>query len=205
MARKGLLIVPDLCIGCRACQVACKEWNQLSASETKNIGTHENPPDLDSNNFNRIRFIEHSEHQSVRWLFVSHRCMHCGEPACADVCPVSALIKDKVTGAIFYDRNKCIACHACKPACPFNIPRYDSGGKGRVAKCNLCIDRVRAKLLPACVETCPTDSIRYGDREKLIKKAKAKGYEIYGEGFFGGLGVVFALKDASQIYQLLEF
>ncbi len=77
MARKGLLITPDICVGCRACQVACKEWNQLPATKTKNNGTHENPPDLDGNNFNKIRFIEHADQKGVKWLFVSQRCMHC--------------------------------------------------------------------------------------------------------------------------------
>lgn len=204
MARKGLLIIPDRCIGCRACQVACKEWNQLPATETKNIGTHENPPDLDANNFNRIRFIEHKDQQEIRWLFVSHRCMHCGEPSCLHACPVNAIIKDKETGIVYYDSKKCIACHACKPACPFDIPRYDHSGKGKIAKCHLCIERVRARQVPACVETCPSDAIKYGERDRLIKEVKVKGYEIYGEGFLGGLGVVFALKDAPQVYQLLS-
>ena len=204
MARKGLLITPDICIGCRACQVACKEWNQLPASKTKNNGTYENPPDLDENNFNRIRFIETKDSKVFRWLFVSHRCMHCGEPACVQICPVGAMMKDKETGIVYYDKNKCIACHACVSACPFSIPRYDQGGKGKISKCHLCIDRVKAGLTPACAKTCPTGAIKYGDRDALIKEAKAKGYKLYGETELGGLGVVFALTDSPKVYKLAE-
>jgi len=202
MARKGLLITPDICIGCRACQIACKEWNQLPATKTKNNGTHENPPDLDGNTYNRIRFIETKDSKGFKWLFVSQRCMHCGEPACVQICPVGALMKDKETGIVYYDKNKCIGCQACKSACPFGIPRYDA--KGKISKCHMCIDRVKAGLTPACAKTCPTGAIKFGDRDALIKEAKAKGYKLYGETDLGGLGVVFALKDSPKVYQLTE-
>lgn len=204
MARKALLITPDLCIGCRACQVACKEWNQLKASKTRNFGSYENPPDLDENNFNRIRFIEHSDQKGMRWLFVSQRCMHCGEPACVDVCPSKALIKDRDTGIVYYDKKKCISCQGCKAACPFEIPRYEQGGRGKIAKCHFCIDRVRAGLVPACAKTCPTEAIKYGERDKLIKEAKAKKYRIYGENDLGGLGVVYAITESPRVYKLTE-
>lgn len=130
--------------------------------------------------------------------------MHCGEPACVQICPVGALMKDKETGIVYYDKNKCIACHACKSACPFDVPRYDDGGKGKIAKCHLCIDRVKAGLTPACAKTCPTGAIKYGDRDALIKEAKAKGFKLYGETDLGGLGVVFALKDSPKVYKLAE-
>lgn len=202
MGRKGLLITPDLCIGCRACQVACKSWNQLPATRTKNTGTFENPPDLDANNFNRIKFIEYSNAKGVRWLFVSQRCMHCGDPACVQICPVGAVFKDKDTKIVRYEKTKCIGCQACKAACPFGIPRYDA--KGKISKCHMCIDRVQAGLAPACAKACPTGATLYGERDMLVKEAKKKGYGLYGETELGGLGVVFALKDSPKVYQLTE-
>lgn len=204
MARKALLITPDLCIGCRGCQVACKSWNGLPAEKTKNNGTHENPPDLTEYTYNRIRFIEKvDERGEIKWLFISHRCMHCGEPACVEICPVKALKKDPDTGIVYYDKNQCIGCKACQAACPFNIPRYDKNGK--ISKCHFCIDRVKAGLVPACAKTCPTEAIKYGERETLIKQAKAEGYKVlYGETELGGLGVVFALKASPKEYHLVE-
>lgn len=205
MARVGLLVRPDLCIGCRACQVACKQWNQLPADKTRNYGTFENPPDLSANLYNRIKFIEISANgQGVKWLFVSQRCMHCGEPACVEVCPAQALRKSE-EGIVVYDREKCIACHTCKEACPFGIPRYDDGGKGKIAKCHLCYDRVKVGLPPACTKTCPTEAVKFGKRDELIAEAKRLRYPfIYGETEQGGLGVIYALKESPKIYQLAE-
>lgn len=203
MARKGLLIIPDLCIGCRACQVACKSWNDLPAEKTKNNGTHENPPDLTGYTYNKIRFIEKVVNGEVRWIFVSQRCRHCGEPACVQVCPVGAMQKDLDTGIVFYDKNVCIGCQACRSACPFDVPRYDKQGK--IGKCHMCIDRVKAGLVPACAKTCPTGAIRFGDRDELIEKAKAEGFKIlHGEKELGGLGVVFALSQPPSYYELVE-
>lgn len=205
MARVGLLLRPDLCIGCRACQVACKQWNGLPAEKTRNTGTHENPPDLSANLFNRIKFIEISDNgHGIRWLFVSQRCMHCGEPACVEVCPVKAITRTE-DGIVLYDREKCIACHTCKEACPFRIPRYDQGGKGKIAKCHFCFERIRAGLTPACAKTCPTDAIKFGKRDELILYSKKLGYPvIYGEKELGGLGVIFALREDPKVYRLAE-
>jgi formate dehydrogenase iron-sulfur subunit len=202
--RYGLLIVPDLCIGCRACQVACKSWNGLPAEKTKNRGTHENPSDLTGYTYNRIRFIERvTPKGEVNWVFVSQRCRHCGEPACVAICPAGAMQKDEETGIVFYDKNTCIGCQACRQACPFKIPRYDKEGK--VSKCHLCIDRVKAGLLPACAKTCPTGAIRFGKREELLDWAKKEGYKlIHGEKELGGLGVMFALSKEPKYYDLVE-
>ncbi|MDF2952984.1 MAG: Fe-S-cluster-containing dehydrogenase component [Thermodesulfobacterium sp.] len=203
MGRKALLITPELCIGCRACQVACKSWNNLPAEKTKNNGTHENPPDLSGSTYVKIRFIEKEVKGEVKWLFVRRSCMHCGEPACVQVCPVGAMQKDPETGIVFYDKSICIGCQACRSACPFDVPRYDKEGK--ISKCYMCIDRVKAGLEPACAKTCPTGAIKFGERDELIAQAKAEGFKVlYGEKELGGLGVIFALNREPAYYNLVE-
>lgn len=200
MARKALLISPELCIGCRGCQTACKEWNQLPATKTRNLGTYENPPDLTPNLYNRIRFVEvPSEANVVRWLFVSQRCMHCEDAGCMRICPApGALFKTK-EGVVAFDKEKCIGCKLCVAACPFDVPRYDDNGK--ISKCHLCSDRIPEGLPPACAKTCPTGAITYGDRDDLIARAQKAGYQkLYGEADLGGLGVLYAFKDAPKIY-----
>jgi formate dehydrogenase iron-sulfur subunit len=204
MARKALLISPELCIGCRACQTACKSWNQLPATKTVNKGTFENPPDLTPNLYNRIRYVEvPSETNMVRWLFVNQRCMHCEDAGCIKICPApGALFKTK-EGAVAFNKDKCIGCKLCVAGCPFDVPRYDENNK--VSKCHLCSDRIAEGLSPACAKTCPTGAIAYGDRDELMAKAKKAGYEkLYGEADLGGLGVLYAFKDAPKLYGMIE-
>lgn len=201
MSRVTLLVRPDLCIGCRSCQVACKSWNELPAEKTKNRGTHENPPDLSGYTYNRIRFIEKVGPTGVvKWLFVTQRCMQCGEPACVQVCPAGAMKRDEETGVVFFNKEECIGCQACFEACPYGIPRYDKEGK--IGKCHFCFDRIQAGIEPACAKACPTGALTFGDREELIRKAKEEYRFIYGEKELGGLGVVFALREPPQEYEL---
>ncbi|MCL5061823.1 MAG: 4Fe-4S dicluster domain-containing protein [Nitrospiraceae bacterium] len=204
MARKALLISPELCIGCRGCQTACKAWNQLPATKTANKGSAENPPDLTPNLYNKIRYVEMpSETNTVRWLFVSQRCMHCDDAGCIKICPApGALFKTK-EGATAFNKDNCIGCKLCVAACPFNVPRYDE--KEKISKCNLCSDRIADGLAPACAKTCPTGAIRYGDRDKIIGKAQEAGYQkLYGQMDLGGLGVLYAFKDSPKIYGMDE-
>ncbi|MEK6581789.1 MAG: 4Fe-4S dicluster domain-containing protein [Nitrospirota bacterium] len=202
--RKSLIISPELCIGCRGCQTACKEWNQLSATKTTNKGTIENPPDLTPNLFNRIRYVEvPSETNPVRWLFVSQRCMHCDDAGCMKICPAPGAIYKTKEGIVAYDKEKCIGCKLCVAGCPFNIPRYDE--KNKISKCHLCSDRVAEGLVPACAKTCPTGAISYGDRDDMLAKAHAAGYQkLYGQADLGGLGTLYAFKDAPKVYGMDE-
>jgi len=204
MARKALLISPELCIGCRACQTACKSWNQLPATKTVNKGTFENPPDLTPNLYNRIRYVEvPSEANMVRWLFVSQRCMHCEDAGCMRICPAPGALFRTKEGAVAFNKDKCIGCKLCVAGCPFDVPRYDENNK--VSKCHLCSDRIAEGLSPACAKTCPTGAIAYGDRDELMAKAKKAGYEkLYGEADLGGLGVLYAFKDAPKLYGMIE-
>ncbi len=198
--RKALLISPELCIGCRGCQTACKNWNQLPGQRTKNSGTYQNPPDLTQSSYNIIRYTEvPSDANPVRWLFVSRRCMHCGDAGCMKICPASGALYRTKEGAVAFDRDKCIGCRLCAAGCPFDVPRFD--GSNKIAKCNLCPDRIAEGLPPACVKTCPTGAIKYGDWKVMIDSAKKAGYsKVYGEADLTGLGTLYAFKDAPKIY-----
>ena len=204
MGRKTILVSPELCIGCRGCQTACKEWNQLEGEKTVNRGSTENPPDLSTNTFNKVRYVElPSEKQSVRWLFVSQRCMHCGDAGCMKICPAPGALFKTPEGAVAYDKDKCIGCRLCITSCPFNVPRYDA--KNKISKCHLCADRISQGLTPACTKTCPTGALRYGDRDELLGLAKKAGYaKVYGEKDLEGLGAVYAFTDAPKIYGMSE-
>jgi formate dehydrogenase iron-sulfur subunit len=201
--RKAILVTPEACIGCRGCQVACKSWNQLPGIKTKNTGTYQNPPDLESAAFNIIRYSEvPSKENPVRWLFVSRRCMHCEDAGCMKICPSGALYRT-AEGAVAYDREKCIGCKLCVTACPFDVPRYDAEGK--VSKCHLCFDRIGAAMQPACVKTCPTGALKFGERMDLITAAKKEGFgTIYGEKDLSGLGTIYAFKDEPKLYGMKE-
>lgn len=201
--RKGMMVTPELCIGCRACQVACKSWNQLPGTKTKNNGTYQNPPDLNSTAFNLIRYNEvPSQENPVRWLFVSRRCMHCEDAGCMTICPTGAIYRT-AEGAVAVNRDKCIGCKLCTNACPFDVPRYDALGK--MTKCHQCSDRLAAGMQPACVKTCPTGALKFGDRDELIKTAKADGYKtIYGEKDLSGTGTVYAFKEEPKLYGMQE-
>lgn len=202
--RKAILVTPEACIGCRGCQTACKSWNQLPGIKTKNNGSFQNPPDLASAAFNIIRYNEvPSQKNDVRWLFVSRRCMHCEDAGCVNICPAPGALYHTKEGAVAFNRDKCIACKLCINACPFDVPRYDAEGK--VSKCHLCFDRIDAGMEPACVKTCPTGALRFGDRDELISSAKQDGFgTIYGEKDLGGLGSIYAFKDAPKLYGMKE-
>lgn len=199
-ARKGFLVDTARCIGCRSCQVACKQWNKLDADKTSNRGAFENPRELTANLYNRIRFVEQSDGGSVKWLFFSERCMHCGEAGCMKVCPSPGALYRTSDGIVAYDKDKCISCKYCVSACPFGMPRY--GADDKVSKCNLCADRVAGGMPPACAKACPTQSLQFGDRAGLIAKAKAAKKELYGETSLAGLGVVYALDAPPAAYGL---
>jgi len=191
---KGVLYDANKCIGCRACQVACKQWNELPAVETTNTGTLENPPLLSAKTFTRLRFREVEHNDELHFVFAKTQCMHCEEPACASACLVKALEKTDC-GAVIYDDHKCIGCRYCMMACPFGIPTFEwDEAMPWIRKCTFCPDRQAAGLEPACVATCPTGALKFGDRDDLIAEAKQRVKDspdkyfdhIYGEEEVGG-------------------
>lgn len=200
MARMAILVSPEVCIGCRACQVACKSWNQLPAEKSVNRGSFENPADLTPKLYNRIHYVEvPSNKDPFRWLFVNQRCMHCDDAGCMKVCPAPGALYKTKEGAVAYNKDKCISCKLCVVACPFNVPRYDE--KEKVSKCNLCADRIANGLHPACTKTCPTGALRYSERDNLIAMAQKAGYQkLYGQADLGGLGALYAFKDPPKLY-----
>ena len=191
---KAVLYDANKCIGCRACQIACKQWNELPSDATTNRGTYENPPRLDAHTFTKIRFNEVENDGTFHFVFTKVQCMHCEYPACAAACPVGALQKTD-NGPVIYDDNKCFGCRYCMVACPFGIPNYEwDTPLPWVRKCTFCADRQSGGLKPACVSTCPTGALKYGEREELIAEARQRIAEhpseyvnhIYGEKEAGG-------------------
>jgi len=191
---KGVLYDANKCIGCSACQVACKQWNELPAGETTNTGTIENPPHLSEETFTKLRFREVDYNGKFHWVFAKIQCMHCQDPACVAACLVGALQKTEF-GAVVYDDRKCIGCRYCMMACPFGVPTFMWDSRWPwIRKCTFCADRQGAGLQPACVTTCPTGALKFGEREDLITEARERiaahpgEYvdHIYGEKEVGG-------------------
>ena len=191
---KGVLVDLVRCMGCRACQVACKAWNDNPGEVTLCLGCYDNPPDFSGDTWSLIRFDEVEHSGQVKWVFTKRQCMHCVHPACASACPVSALEK-LPDGPVVYDAKKCIGCRYCMLACPFNVPRVNwSEVLPEIKKCTFCADRQADGMEPACVKACPTDALVYGERAALIAEARARVKNrpgkyvnhIYGEEEAGG-------------------
>ena len=164
----------------------------------------QNPPDISATAYTIIRFSEvPSRANALRWLFVSRRCMHCDDAGCMKICPAPGALYKTEHGAVAFNKDKCIGCKLCVAGCPFDVPRYDAENK--IGKCDLCSGRVAEGLSPACAKTCPTGAIKFGDRADLIALAKKAGYaKVYGEADLGGLGAIYAFKDAPTIYGMNE-
>jgi formate dehydrogenase iron-sulfur subunit len=183
------------CMGCRACQVACKAWNDNPGETTLCLGCYDNPPGFSADTWSLVQFNEvKDESGSLHWVFAKRQCMHCLHPTCVSVCPVQALHKLD-NGPVVYDKNKCIGCRYCMVACPFNVPRIDFFKfLPVITKCTFCADRQSEGLEPACVKACPTDALVFGGRDELLTEARTRianrpekyVNHIYGEREAGG-------------------
>ncbi len=197
---KAFLIDMTKCTGCRGCQVACKQWNQLGAEKTEFFTGegYQNPPLMSEYTFTRIKFRDYEKNGQNEFAFYKEMCMHCNEPACASVCPVGAFKKTK-EGPVTYDADRCIGCRFCMVACPFGVPKYEwSKALPLVRKCTGCYSRVKEGLKPACATTC-VSAITYGNREEMIKEAnkriaaRPEKYlkKLYGSEEAGGTSVIY--------------
>ena len=206
------LIDTSKCVGCRACQIACKQWNGLPAEKTTFTGFYENPVRFTANSWTRVVFREYADDATgdVTWYFAKKGCMHCTDAACEKVCPAGA-ISHSETGAVITDPRKCIGCNYCVASCTFQVMAFNQ--KENISqKCTLCSDRQAIGLIPACAKACPTGAISFGSRAKIVDLAhnrvdelQAQGVktaQIYGLEELGGTGVMYVLKDSPQKYSL---
>lgn len=174
MPGKSFFIDTTLCTACRGCQVACKQWHYLPAEKTVNRGTYQNPADLSFVTYKLVRFEEVVVGGKLKWLFFADQCRHCLEPPCEMTADdPKAIFSDSATGAVLYTANtKKLDAQAVVDSCPYNIPK--AAKDGTLAKCDMCIDRVENGLLPACVKTCPTGAMNFGDREEILAMARKR-------------------------------
>ncbi|MCP3926160.1 MAG: 4Fe-4S dicluster domain-containing protein [Desulfobacterales bacterium] len=167
---KSFFIDTTLCTACRGCQVACKQWQGLPAEKTVNKGSYENPPDLSGNTYKVVRMSEKERNGKLKWFFFPEQCRHCIEAPCLETAEdSSAIYKDKTGAIIFTKKTKDLVADDIISACPYNVPRVAKNGI--LTKCNMCVDRVHNGLKPACVKTCPTGAMQFGDRSTIVSKA----------------------------------
>jgi formate dehydrogenase iron-sulfur subunit len=228
--RMGFFTDTSVCIGCKACEVACKEWNDVAEHGLDFLGTsYDNTGALGADTWRHVAFIETAVARaargpadpdpeagargSVRWLMSSDVCKHCTQAACLDVCPTGALFRTEFETVVVQE-DVCNGCGYCVPACPFGVIDQRRGD-GRVWKCTLCYDRLRSGLVPACAKACPTESIQFGPldelraraagRLELLQEAGVPGAHLYGaddtDGV-GGFGAFFLLLDRPEVYGL---
>jgi len=201
LRRPAILCDPTLCTACRACQVACKQWNNLSAEETEWFQgmSYTNPARISAETWLLVEMREETTARGdLVWMFTQRRCHHCIDPACVRSCPAEprAIRRDE-RGIVTIDPGLCIACGACEDTCPFEVPTVSE--RYRIArKCTMCADRQSKGDLPACVKVCPTGAISFGEREDLIEigRRRAGAFEkgcLYGVTEGGGSAILHVL------------
>jgi len=202
------LIDVSSCIGCKACQVACMQWNELRDEVGDNIGTYDNPRDLTPQSWTVMRFSEvELEANKLEWLIRKDGCMHCEDPGCLKSCPAPGAIVKYANGIVDFISEHCIGCGNCVTGCPFDVPRI-SKADSKAYKCSLCSDRVGVGLEPACVKACPTGAIRFGSKEDMLDYGagrvgdlKERGFAnagVYDPAGVGGTHVMYVLQHADQ-------
>ncbi len=226
--RQGFFTDTSVCIGCKACEVACKEWNGISSAVAEMTGnSYDNTGGLDSTSWRHVAFIEKpltsSEHivdefvgsnsrslpglsKDLIWLMSSDVCKHCTEAACLDVCPTGSLRRTEF-GSVVVQPDICNGCGYCVPACPFGVIGKNEAD-GRAGKCTLCYDRLKGGQQPACAQACPTQSIQFGpladlrtraaERVETLRHAGVANARLYGENPDDGIG------GAAAIFLLLD-
>ena len=215
--RMGFFTDTSVCIGCKACEVACKEWNSVPEDGLAWLGlSYDNTGELSANTWRHVAFIEQpgsKDRDGVRWLMSSDVCKHCTSAACLEVCPTGSLIRTEF-GTVVVQQDVCNGCGYCVPACPFGvIDRREEDG--RAWKCTLCYDRLKDGLTPACAKACPTESIQFGPLLELRRRAEQRVETLRAQGErsarlygadpsdgVGGAGAFFLLLDEPEVYGL---
>jgi formate dehydrogenase iron-sulfur subunit len=221
---KGFFTDTSICIGCKACEVACKEWNQLSGdAPTFLADSYDNTGKLDAENWRHVKFLELDSHLTASttvgngqaWLMMSDVCKHCQHASCAEVCPTDAIIRTEFD-TVFIQQEVCNGCRNCISACPYGVIGF-SEQTGTVHKCTFCYDRLQNNMQPACAQACPTQSIQFGNlvdmhaaadrRLAQLQQSGVTGAQLYGRdtspnGVYGGLNAFFLLTDKPETYGL---
>ncbi|HVP67234.1 MAG TPA: formate dehydrogenase subunit beta [Anaeromyxobacteraceae bacterium] len=207
------LIDLSKCIGCKACQAACMEWNNLRDTIGTFQGAYTNPPDLDDQSWTVMKFNETEVDGRFALLIFKDGCLHCADPGCLRACPSPGAVVQYQNGIVDFQQDHCIGCGYCISGCPFNIPRLRKEDS-RVYKCTLCSDRVAVGLEPACIKSCPTHALSFGSRAELIEEAQGRITDLQERGFsqaavynppgVGGTHVFFVLPhgDRPEAYGL---
>jgi formate dehydrogenase iron-sulfur subunit len=196
------------CIGCKACEVACQEWNDLGIVGTSQTGNYQTLPSLDANYWNLIKFHEQPlDTGGLAWLMRKDQCMHCADPGCLRACPAPGAIVQYENGIVDVNPDACIGCGLCATGCPFDVPRFHAK-TGKMAKCTLCVDRVTVGIEPACIKACPTGCLQFGTKEDMLAKGAVRVKQLRENGFpnaavydppgVGGTGVVTVLAHADH-------
>ncbi|HTF58829.1 MAG TPA: 4Fe-4S dicluster domain-containing protein [Actinomycetes bacterium] len=215
--RVGFFTDTSVCIGCKACEVACKEWNLVPQDGPLRLtgDSYDNTGALGASTWRHVAFVEQGaklqDDQGLRWLMSSDVCKHCSSAACLEVCPTGALFRTEF-GTVVVQPDVCNGCGYCVPACPFGVidRREDDG---RAFKCTLCYDRLHDGLEPACAKACPTDSIQFGELDELRERADRRVAALHDAGVgearlyledeadgVGGAGAFFLLLDEPEVY-----
>jgi len=214
----GFFTDSSVCIGCKACEVACKEWNRLPGDAPKFMDSYDNTGALNEQNWRHVQFIERMSDAPVQtgnghaWLMLSDVCKHCQHASCMEVCPTGAIVRTEYD-TVFIQQDVCNGCRDCIAACPFGVIGF-SAQTGTVHKCTFCYDRLQNGMHPACAQACPTQSIQFGPLAEMQKRADARlallheqGYtqaQLYGrdDSVYGGLNAFFLLMDQPETYGL---
>jgi formate dehydrogenase iron-sulfur subunit len=221
--RMGFFTDTSVCIGCKACEVACKEWNHIPEDGLSLTGmSYDNSIRLSADTWRHVAFIEQRQPRAepdpahagdVRWLMASDVCKHCTHAACLDVCPTGSLFRTEF-GTVVVQEDICNGCGYCIPACPYGVIDQRKGD-GRAWKCTLCYDRISVGMAPACAQACPTESIQFGPLDELRARAQRRVEAMHDAGVtdarlyghdpadgVGGDGAFFLLLDEPEVYGL---
>jgi formate dehydrogenase iron-sulfur subunit len=222
MPISAFLTDASLCIGCKACEVACKEWNELPDDGFSWSGhSYDNTRALGASTWRHVLFLEQKQpmgsqlagiNEPFRWQFLSDVCKHCANAGCLEACPTGSIVRTEV-GSVFVQPDICNGCGYCVVSCPFGVIEKRPED-GRAFKCTFCYDRQKAGLIPACAKACPTESIQFGDLEVLRQRGKKRVQDLQERGYsdariydlqetsVGGIHAFFVILGEPEAYNL---